>query len=45
MEILVELAECTREKLVFDKQRLLTPVSELGKRIDYTKGKFGKWGS
>ncbi len=45
MEILVKHVEFTREKLVFDKQRLLTPVSELGKRIDYTKGKFGKWGS
>jgi NADH-quinone oxidoreductase subunit I len=39
----LELADFTREALVFDKKRLLTPVSELKGRIAFTKEKFDKW--
>jgi NADH-quinone oxidoreductase subunit I len=39
----LELADFTRESLVFDKRRLLTPVAELQERIDFTKEKFDKW--
>ncbi len=41
----LELADFTRESLVFDKRRLLTPVSELSNRIRYTKEKYDKWHS
>jgi NADH-quinone oxidoreductase subunit I len=39
----LELADYTRESLVFDMKRLLTPVSELEDRIAFTKEKFAKW--
>ena len=39
----LELAEYKREDLVFEMDRLLTPVSELQDRIAFTKGKFAKW--
>lgn len=41
----LELADFSRESLVFHKDRLLTPVSELSDRIKFTKGKFDKWQS
>ncbi len=41
----LELADFTREALVFDLKRLLTPVSELADRIRFTKEKYDKWHS
>ena len=40
-----ELAAFTREELVFHKDRLMTPLADLSKRIDFTKEKFDKWNS
>jgi len=39
----LELADFSRESLVFRKDRLLTPRKELAKRIQFTKEKFDKW--
>jgi NADH-quinone oxidoreductase subunit I len=39
----LELAQFTREELVYDKKRLMTPVSELEGRIQFTKEKYDKW--
>jgi NADH-quinone oxidoreductase subunit I len=39
----LELAEFTRQDLVFRKDRLLTPRAELQDRIAFTKKKFDKW--
>lgn len=41
----LELADFTREALVFDKKRLMTPASELQERLAFTKEKFDKWRS
>ncbi|MFQ5504998.1 MAG: NuoI/complex I 23 kDa subunit family protein [Planctomycetota bacterium] len=41
----LELADFSRESLVFRKERLLTPVGELSERLRFTKGKFDKWKS
>ncbi len=38
-----ERAQFTREELVYDKQRLLTPVKELEGPICFAKEKFNKW--
>ncbi|HHI80797.1 MAG TPA: NADH-quinone oxidoreductase subunit I [Planctomycetes bacterium] len=38
-----ELANFTRESLVFHKDRLMTPIKELEGRIRFTKEKFDKW--
>lgn len=39
----LELADFSRESLVFRMDRLLTPKAELMDRIKYTKEKFDKW--
>ena len=39
----LELADFSRESLVFRMDRLLTPKRELMERITYTKEKFDKW--
>ncbi|MEZ5988501.1 MAG: NADH-quinone oxidoreductase subunit I [Planctomycetota bacterium] len=41
----LELAQFSREDLVFHMDRLMTPVDQLRKRIDFTKEKFDKWHS